>query len=132
MEDAAATAITPLRFALASLLHFSFFIFHFSFSSSRSVSPWQIPLGNASCRSRINCLYPCSIRVQSVANSGTCFSTNPHTMFMATRTMSISLMPTKGTMTPPNPQNNRLRRSRASAPTGRYLTPFSAWESAAG
>ena len=36
-----------------------------------------------------------------------------------TSTMSISLMPTNGTITPPRPQISRLRRSRASAPTGR-------------
>ena len=39
---------------------------------------------------------------------------------------SISLMPTNGTITPPRPQISRLRRSRASAPTGRYVTPFRA------
>ena len=35
-------------------------------------------------------------------------------------------MPTKGAMTPPTPNINRLRRNRAFAPIGRYLTPFKA------
>src|SRR5690242_14552478 len=44
----------------------------------------------------------------------------------ATITTSISLMPTKGTITPPSPQMRRLRRRSASAPSGLYSTPRSA------
>ena len=35
-------------------------------------------------------------------------------------------MPTNGATTPPRPQTSRFRRNKASAPTGRYVTPFSA------
>src|SRR5207248_11792683 len=41
-------------------------------------------------------------------------------------TISMTLMPRNGTSTPPRPQMSRLRRSRASAPTGRYVTPLRA------
>src|SRR6185437_16270139 len=45
---------------------------------------------------------------------------------MSDNAMSIALMPINGTMTPPSPQINKLRRSKALAPTGRYTTPLSA------
>ena len=57
----------------------------------------------------------------------TLFLSEPYaSRFRATKTTSINLIPTNGTITPPRPQIKRLRRSRASAPTGRYLTPFRA------
>src|SRR5262245_50823429 len=39
---------------------------------------------------------------------------------------SIRKMPANGKSTPPRPQISRFRRRRASAPTGRYLTPLRA------
>ena len=39
---------------------------------------------------------------------------------------SMSLMPMNGAITPPSPYHSRFRRSRAPAPTGRYVTPFRA------
>ena len=45
---------------------------------------------------------------------------------IATMATSISLIPINGRMTPPTPQTSRFFRSKASAPSGRYLTPRSA------
>src|SRR5262245_9472440 len=39
-------------------------------------------------------------------------------------TTSIILTPMNGVTTPPMPHTSRLRRSSASAPIGRYFTPF--------
>lgn len=41
-------------------------------------------------------------------------------------TMSINLIPIKGTNTPPSPYINKFLRSSALAPIGLYATPFSA------
>src|SRR5262249_36520467 len=46
--------------------------------------------------------------------------------FRETMTTSISLMPTNRTTTPPRPQMSRFLRRSASAPIGRYWTPFRA------
>lgn len=40
--------------------------------------------------------------------------------------MSINFIPRKGATIPPNPYMKRLRRSRADAPIGFYVTPRSA------
>src|SRR5262249_25409419 len=40
-----------------------------------------------------------------------------------TSTQSIAQMPMNGTISPPRPYTSKLRRSRASAPMGRYVTP---------
>ena len=41
------------------------------------------------------------------------------------RAESMISRPTNGATTPPRPQMKRFRRNRASAPTGRYITPLS-------